>query len=433
MYTPVSVAPGPVTAIIAETVEKGLRMGGFRFGLTLAFALVSTVSGALAQNSGGEQCYAFDGTSENIAVIPGRWEVETETIVLEEAHCPGDTLSYVSERVVTSAAGVNIELLPVSASRQIVRVTPVPESVRWLSRRVVTARGPRCSRADYRPARTTVIDKRVQRSRERFYDRRTRRPVRLSRVACPGPATVAMAAPRIIYRSIETTAPLPTISLAPLPPDDPPPEAMVIRNEITACEDETEQAEFPWPPPPASARAVLPSPSLLTGAATLGDVAERIENALGGLGYHERSYYQVPGGFALVTRLEQIDEFGVPLTDERRWLAGIAPVRPPSLTGWLSSLFSAPEGRFRVIALILTSEVVGADGAAPSQADALGWVSAGDLNLTQCLADSPYTNAHILAALIYEFRQIGVNNPRFEFGTDVTEHMNGSGLGSALQ
>ena len=82
---------------------------------------------------------------------------------------------------------------------------------------------------------------------------------------------------------------------------------------------------FPWPPPTPTTQAVLDRTLLARNAATLGDVAERLTTALAGLGYSERSFYRAPGGFALATRLEQIEFNGTPKAEPLRWSAGLPP------------------------------------------------------------------------------------------------------------
>ena len=72
---------------------------------------------------------------------------------------------------------------------------------------------------------------------------------------------------------------------------------------------------FPWPPPKPSTTASLTLGSLrqTTGPnRTFHDVDARISQALTTAGYDEKSYYGVPNGFAIVTRLEHMDVEGYP-------------------------------------------------------------------------------------------------------------------------
>ena len=66
--------------------------------------------------------------------------------------------------------------------------------------------------------------------------------------------------------------------------------------------------QFPWPPPWASATEVIPREMLEAehDSTRLRDVDRAITEALEQNGYYESSYYAVPAGFALVTKIEQI-------------------------------------------------------------------------------------------------------------------------------
>ena len=75
--------------------------------------------------------------------------------------------------------------------------------------------------------------------------------------------------------------------------------------------------------------------------ATLGEVARHLEGALSGVGYGERSYYTVPGGFALATRLEQITPDGTPKPDPQRWSTALPEQPVFSLGDYLRALFAA--------------------------------------------------------------------------------------------
>ena len=112
--------------------------------------------------------------------------------------------------------------------------------------------------------------------------------------------------------------------------------------------------EFPWPPPAASASYVLPD-RLLDGYRTLGDVTEAILAALEQNGYVERSFFRTePGGVALVTRLERINDDGSPSAEYERWPAGAQ--RQDSTRGlldFLQGLFFVDPGHYRVIVFVL--------------------------------------------------------------------------------
>jgi hypothetical protein len=165
---------------------------------------------------------------------------------------------------------------------------------------------------------------------------------------------------------------------------------------------------FPWPPPSASAVQPLPDPAPQLGASpTLGRVAAWIEGALEKTGYFDRSFLAVPEGFAMVTRLEQINEDGMPVSETTRWPVEID--SPGfSLARYLEALFHAPEGRYRVIVFVVTSEPVAPSRERPTQREMLGYLSGGADRLPPPLRDAAYTPEHRCTALVYEFERRGL-------------------------
>ena len=81
--------------------------------------------------------------------------------------------------------------------------------------------------------------------------------------------------------------------------------------------------QFPWPPPKPSALYVIPRGLLVDkefgGTPNLADIQGKLTDALDGAAYYERSYYSVPGGFAMVTRMERIRQDGT-ADLARRWM-----------------------------------------------------------------------------------------------------------------
>jgi hypothetical protein len=89
----------------------------------------------------------------------------------------------------------------------------------------------------------------------------------------------------------------------PLPPPEsekievPPPQPSVPTTEPLP------PPEFPWPPPRASATATFPLSLLVEqnqDTVYFEEIDQKIGSALEQCGYFERSYYAVPGGFAIV-------------------------------------------------------------------------------------------------------------------------------------
>jgi len=169
---------------------------------------------------------------------------------------------------------------------------------------------------------------------------------------------------------------------------------------------------FPWPVPKPSALEVLTLESLgkLAGTGvTFRDVDERITNALYSAGYDDKSYFGVPGGFAIVTRLEKMDEFGN--SDySNRWASALSPISLVdfSLTKYLEALFGVPKGHYRVFVFVISSEIVVQSGTPAVQEDAQTWIVEGANKLPNQMKDLPYTREHTTTAYIYEFIQSGV-------------------------
>jgi hypothetical protein len=169
---------------------------------------------------------------------------------------------------------------------------------------------------------------------------------------------------------------------------------------------------FPWPPPQASARADIPD-KLLRHARTeklaLRDIDRRLSAALDAAGYAEKSYFAVPDGFALVTRLEQIEADGAPKKKESdRWATEPGRLREFSLSAYLKALFTSNVGHFRVIVFVVTSRPFSQAEAMVSRDEALAWFPEGLNRLPDAIGRRPYTAQYASTALIYEFEKSDV-------------------------
>jgi hypothetical protein len=170
---------------------------------------------------------------------------------------------------------------------------------------------------------------------------------------------------------------------------------------------------FPWPPPRASARVVIPARLLPAGKdhqTLLRDIDEKLVSALQSAGYVETSYYAVPDGFALVTRLEHITQEGAPEKGKQRWIAHIEPVRLNrdfTLSAYLAALFGVQQGFYRVIVFIVTPHPFAESHSSVSEIEAEDWRHSGLNVLPQGIASLAYTQQYSCTALIYEFQQPG--------------------------
>jgi len=190
---------------------------------------------------------------------------------------------------------------------------------------------------------------------------------------------------------------------------------------------------LPWPPPSASAEQIV-SASLLgrnKEIASLGDVDLLLSSALENNGYFEKGYLAVPHGFALVTRIEQIDEDGTSKRPPARW--SLNPVPEFSLGGYLARLFTANPGLYRVIVFVVTDIPFAQSHKQITAEEEVGWLH-GSLNtLPSVIRRQAYTSGVSCTALIYEFERQAQHPPLLVSGRlDAHAHLVKSGLWSAL-
>jgi len=194
--------------------------------------------------------------------------------------------------------------------------------------------------------------------------------------------------------------------------------------------------EFPWPPPKASASDTI-SRELLLGSQEhpkLGDAAAALDLAFRKAGYGERSFYGVPGGFAMASRIEQMNQDGTAKGPADRWSLEVPPMRKFSLSAYVSALFTARLGFYRVIVFVITSHPFSQSTAKPTSEEAQIWESSGLNALPEAIASRDYTSAHRCTALIYEFKRTGTQQAKFVDPSEITGqiHLERSGLLAAL-
>jgi hypothetical protein len=135
-------------------------------------------------------------------------------------------------------------------------------------------------------------------------------------------------------------------------------------------------------------------------------VGERIIGALEAAGYAEYSLYSVPGGFAVVARLERMDADGRPVAESLRFLPPETP-EPFSLATYVQGLFFAPEGDYRQIVFVVTPMVIQATAPAPTEAQAQKILWGGGDRLPDAYKAMPFADDDQVTALIYEFHKGG--------------------------
>jgi hypothetical protein len=192
---------------------------------------------------------------------------------------------------------------------------------------------------------------------------------------------------------------------------------------------------FQWPPPKASEEYVLPRSVFGEGprAQVLSDVDRILVAALDAGGYAARSYYSVPNGFALATRIEQINEDGTPKMPPARFAIEPEPVSILRPMEYLKALLKGVPGYYRVIVFIVTDTPFRASGERPTEAQATEWVSSGVNVLPRAIGDLPFTRDVNCTALVYEFtRKPGADSDATQFDIpgrlDAMTHLVKSGI-----
>ena len=190
---------------------------------------------------------------------------------------------------------------------------------------------------------------------------------------------------------------------------------------------------FKWPPPRASAMVEIPEELLLhkplNAKLTLGDIGEILELALWSSGYLERTYFQVPTGFALVTRIEQINSDGSP-KEVGRWSANLEPLTQFSLQEYLKHLLFAKTGLYRVVVFIVSSNPFSQTNEEVIKAEAMAWLAAGLNRLPPSIAIQEYGANSATFALVYEFEVKQSEKPKLIVPSNLTGlvHLRNSGI-----
>lgn len=175
----------------------------------------------------------------------------------------------------------------------------------------------------------------------------------------------------------------------------------------TGIENEKALPRFSIPVPSASYR--IPDSCLRYPRKWItfyGDVDAIIKYALERNGYDEYTYHAVPGGFALVTRMERINKDGSPVSQPQRWIVNQKPINPFSdFSRYLSALDNGDTGYYRVIVFIVSSDNVLTGDAAPERVDFEKRFEDGVTSLPNDVLDRVYAPGDHCTAVIYEFRR----------------------------
>ena len=198
---------------------------------------------------------------------------------------------------------------------------------------------------------------------------------------------------------------------------------------------EAEIPQFPFPPPLASAFDTIPRELLVDRKPhpRLKDVESALGAAFAKCGYGEKSFYAVPDGFAMASRLEQMNADGSSAAADR-WSSETAPIKNFSIESYLRALFGARAGHFRVVVFVITSHSFEQTDVRINEDDARRWVSRGAIELPKKIGEREYTDDYACTALIYEFETLGGGDARFVEPSQITGrmHLERSGLLAAF-
>ncbi len=210
-----------------------------------------------------------------------------------------------------------------------------------------------------------------------------------------------------------------------------------IDSKIKSLEVGPEHTE-PWPPPVPTRYAIYPRiNSVRPDFKTVGAVAEALHAELNRAGFFEVRYWGAPNGFALVTRMEQIDEKGKPVTNSRS-------LRSPSadqLTrgGIVDALYeggkaliSSPLRELRILLFVVTDDTGLVRHPPVSMTPQVGelWNTGGSFVLSKIDSLVHMKRDHLAAIFVYEFRKDKNGNPVLlkKSTRSIDDHIKESGL-----
>lgn len=197
------------------------------------------------------------------------------------------------------------------------------------------------------------------------------------------------------------------------------PTATPTPEQIETEEDKIEEGQFPFPPPKATNFITLKRSSITnkSGGTSFNDVSKKLVEALEKGGYDQENYgffsYR-NDEFALVTRMERIDNEGNLYNESSRWVKGtdysmLPPARSPG--EYFKYLFSGKKIFYRVFAFVVSkrNKYRFRKGSPPSFNTAKNWVIEGTPVLSRTKTGSTtvqqtmFSDDYDCSVLIYLF------------------------------
>lgn len=194
--------------------------------------------------------------------------------------------------------------------------------------------------------------------------------------------------------------------------------------------------ELPPPQPTSSKNLGIGCLGSDVAAITYGNAADHIKVALDAAGYGQPVWFVVPGGFAVLSPVEQFDTNGSRVGQSQTSFQGVleAPFSGSILNRYLSKVrFLLGSGhRFRCFLFLLTDSWSGGwsdESFSPELVDQL--MAAGGMRLPETMRSSRVTEEHDLHVLVYEFVRANPRKvPRLSPYATIspTNHIKASGL-----
>ncbi|MES2276661.1 MAG: hypothetical protein V4592_11615 [Bacteroidota bacterium] len=190
-----------------------------------------------------------------------------------------------------------------------------------------------------------------------------------------------------------------------LPPPDmatPPTSAGPDPIQVTQVGNSAASKGFPFPPPKGYSLQILQR-ELFEKCATLKDVNRILLSAINKCGYDDHSYYAIPNGFALVTKIEEINSDGTSVAGDARFSLNVHDKMS------VFNFFVARKGYFRVFAFIVTNEAFKPTNDVVNQQMAEDWVESGSNMLPAQIGAKKFTEDYACSVIVYEFNAPDAN------------------------
>jgi len=216
-----------------------------------------------------------------------------------------------------------------------------------------------------------------------------------------------------------------------------PPKHSISTGKKFSIDGYIEYPRFPFPPPMATATQSISS-KVFQNHRTYGAVNAMIVECLEGSGYlsSKRQYYAVPNGYAIVTRLEKINEDGSPRAGAERWEAKVkSTFKEFSILDYLKALVVGEEANFRVLVFMITDIPLTQSDKITEMTEAKSWLKKGMNALPDDLAEFEFTSSHKVNLLLYEFTQHESAKAELlkESRIDVEDHLVKTGIDELIE